>query len=105
LTARHVGTLVGQYQHRLLGLAGRPSAFIQTFTAGELTLQVIRSYLSHRVLEVNRDPRVAGHDCRIWPITGMFTWPPGDALSDAELAIYTGPRIKGPATSRLIYPT
>jgi len=103
-TARHVGTLVGQYQHRLLGSPDRPSAFIQTFTAGEFTLQVIRSYLGHRVLEVNRDSLVAGRDRRIWPATGMFTWPPGDALSDAELAIYTGPRVKGPTTHRLIYP-
>ncbi len=103
-TARHVGALVGQYQHRLLGSPDRPSAFIQTITTGELTLQVIRSYLGRHVLEVNRDPLVAGRDRRIWPSTGMFTWPPGDALSDAELAIYTGPRVEGPATGRLIYP-
>ncbi len=103
-TARHLGTLVGQYQHRLLGSPDRPAVFIQTFTTGELTLQVIRSYLGHRVLAVNRDPLVAGRDRRIWPVTGMFTWPPGDALSDAELALYTGPDVKGPATSRLIYP-
>jgi hypothetical protein len=95
-TARHVGSLVGQYQHRLLGSPDRPAAFIQTFTTRELTLQVIRSYLGHRVLDVNRDPLVAGRDRRIWPVTGMFTWPPGDALSDAELAIYTGPNVKGP---------
>ena len=103
-TVRHVGTLVGQYQHRLLGSPDRPAAFIQTFTTGELTLQVIRSYLGHQILEVNRDPRVTDRDRRIWPATGMFTWPPGDALSDAELAIYTGPRVKGPATGGLIYP-
>jgi hypothetical protein len=103
--ARHVGALVGQYQHRLLGSPDRPVAFIQTFTTGELTLQVIRSYLGHRILEVNRDSSVAGRDRRIWPVTGMFTWPPGDALSDAELAVYTGPRVKGPARGALIYPT
>jgi len=28
-TARHVGTLVGQYQHRLLGSPDRPAAFIR----------------------------------------------------------------------------
>jgi hypothetical protein len=67
-------------------------------------LQVIRSYLGHQILEVDRDPRVTDRDRRIWPATGMFTWPRGDALSDAELAIYTGPRVKGPATGRLIYP-
>lgn len=103
-TARHVGTLVGQYQHRLLGSPDRPSAFIQTFTTGELILQVIRSYLGYRVLEVDRDPVVSSRDHRIWPVTGMFTWPPGDALSDAELANYTGPHVAGPTTSSLIYP-
>jgi hypothetical protein len=72
--------------------------------SSKLTLQIIRSYLGHRVLEVNRDPRVAGRDRRIWPATGMFTWPLGDALSDAELAIYTRPRVKGAATGGLIYP-
>jgi hypothetical protein len=105
-TARHVGVLVGQYQHRLLGASpNRPVAFIQTFTAGELVLQVIRSYLGGSILEPTRDPRVAGCDHRIWPVTGMFTWPSGDALSDADLAIYTGPQVKGTSTSRLIYPT
>ena len=57
------------------------------------------------VLEPTRDPRVAGCDHRIWPVSGMFTWPSGDALSDADLAIYTGPQVKGTSTSRLIYPT
>jgi hypothetical protein len=103
-TARHVGALVGQYQHRLLGSPDRPAALIQTFTTGELTLQIIRSYLGHRVLDVNRSPSVTGRDRRIWPTSGMFIWPPGGALSDAELAIYTGPRVKGPGTGGLIYP-
>jgi hypothetical protein len=102
--ARHVGGFVGQYQHRLLGASSRPVAFIQTFTAGELTVQVIRSYLGHRVREVERDPRVTGRDHRIWPITRMFTWPPGDPLSDEELAIYTGPRMAGPSTGGLVLP-
>jgi hypothetical protein len=103
-TARHVGALVGQYQHRLLGSPDRPVAFIQTFTTGELTLQVIRSYLGHRILDVTRDLRVADRDRRIWPVGRMFTWPPGDALGDAELAIYTAPQVNGPAPGRLIYP-
>ena len=102
--ARHVGGFVGQYQHRLLGAPSRPVAFVQTFTAGELTLQVIRSYLGHRVLEVERDPRVEGCDHRIWPVTGMFTWPPGNPLSDEGLAVYTGPQVAGAPASGLILP-
>lgn len=105
-TARHVGLRVGQYQHRLLALSpDRPSAFVQTLTVGELVLQVVRSYLGHSPLEITRDPRVAGCDRRVWPVTGTFTWPPGDALSDEDLDVYTGPHPKQIPTSRLVQPT
>jgi len=104
--ARHVGLRVGQYQHRLLALSpDRPAAFVQTLTVGELVLQVVRSYLGHSQIEITRDPRVAGCDRRIWPATGTFTWPPGDALSDTDLDVYTGPHPKRIPTSRLVQPT
>lgn len=54
-----------------------------------------------RLLEVERDPKMANHDHRLSPLTGMFTWPSGEPLRDDELAVYTGPRAAGPTDSGL----
>jgi len=104
--ARHVGLRVGQYQHRLLAWpSGTPAAFVQTLTIGELTVQSVKNYIRRAPLEMTRDARVVGADRRIWPTTGMFAWPPGLALSDENLDVYTGPHLASSKRSRLALPT
>jgi hypothetical protein len=93
--AAHEGLRQGQYAHRLLAdpESRKPELFIGTITIRHLVVQVIEDIADDgEVKTFQHDPRVGGHEARIWPFSKPFTWPPGLALSDAGLEIFGGPK-------------
>jgi hypothetical protein len=95
LIAAHEGLRLGQYAHRLLADAGteKPDLFIGTITIRHLVVQVIEDIADDgEVKTFQHDPRVAGHEARIWPFSESFKWPPRLALNDLGLEIFGGPK-------------
>lgn len=101
--AAHDGELLGQYQHRLLGLPGSsPDLFVGTFTLRHLTLQVVEHLASDvPVLNLEREPEIelavgriwfpSTRHLRLWPPARGLRFPLGPALSDVGLTAFTGP--------------
>jgi hypothetical protein len=92
--AAHSGkALDGGYTHHLIADRSdlRNPFFMATFTLRQVVVQVFENLDGPEGIVPGRVPVLKGRAAQVWPVKeSSLDWPPGKALDDQDLTLYTG---------------